>query len=271
MSLPSDTFFDATFRVDGLGAPLKMLDYGHGQSVLSKTQYQVLLAFRTFGPGDTIGTAGRELAYPSTVEDIAPTILDYLKVPATPLAASGQSLLPVMIGTTSAGPEQMERIRFTETDLSVLPAPGGGVDEVATAQQNAMFFMVDPDSARLNINPAFAPLAKAFKERAAFTRDQLLAAMPASPYTHQYLFFDFARHQGRLLLERPAEDGSVEQRLWDALASQYPGELHDPVRITPADWPRLSEEWTAYATALKQGQPPPTTPEDTKAAAAAVQ
>ena len=49
LGLPSDSFFDETFRVEGLKAPLKMEVTGHGQSVLSKSQYQVLLGFRTFG------------------------------------------------------------------------------------------------------------------------------------------------------------------------------------------------------------------------------
>ncbi len=49
MRLASDSFFDETFHVDGMGAPLQMLDYGHGQSVLSKSQYQVLLAFKALG------------------------------------------------------------------------------------------------------------------------------------------------------------------------------------------------------------------------------
>ena len=62
LSLPSDSFFDETFRVEGLRAPLKMLDYGHGQSVLSKSQYQVLLAFRSFGDDRSFGDAGRDIA-----------------------------------------------------------------------------------------------------------------------------------------------------------------------------------------------------------------
>ncbi len=70
-----------------------MDDFGHGQSVLSQSQYHVLLGFRLFGAGSKFGTDGREFSYPVTVEDISPTILDFLKVDASPLAASGRSLL----------------------------------------------------------------------------------------------------------------------------------------------------------------------------------
>ena len=49
LSLPSDAMLDNKSKVQGLRAPLMMTDVGHGQSVLSPVQYQVLLGFRTFG------------------------------------------------------------------------------------------------------------------------------------------------------------------------------------------------------------------------------
>jgi len=246
LSLPSDSFFDATFHVDGLRAPIKMLDYGHGQSVLSKSQYQVLLSFRTFGRAQNLGVAGRSFPFLCTVEDIAPTILDYLKVDGNPLAAEGRSLLPFLEARETIDPAAPERIRFTETDLAVLPAPGGGVDEVGTARENAKFFMVDPQTARMHIKPENEPLATRYKERAAFTKNQLLAALPAGPYAHQYIFFDFSKSHGHLLLERPNETEPDAQRLWDAMARHYKGELMKPVAITPADWDRIGTEWENF-------------------------
>ncbi len=51
LGLRSDSFFsDDTFLVEGMKAPIKMEINGHGQSVLSKSQYQVLLGFRSFRP-----------------------------------------------------------------------------------------------------------------------------------------------------------------------------------------------------------------------------
>ena len=70
--------------------------HGHGQSVLSKSQYQVLLGFRTFGRTEDFGTGGREFKYPVTVEDISPTILGFLGIGGDPLSATGQSLLPML-------------------------------------------------------------------------------------------------------------------------------------------------------------------------------
>jgi hypothetical protein len=247
LGLVTDSFFDDTFRVSGLKAPLKMEVTGHGQSVLSKSQYQVLLGFRTFGRAGGFGRDGREFKYPATVEDISPTILGALGIEGDPLSATGNSLLPMLESGRDGTPADIERIRYTETDLRVLPKPGGaGVDEAATAQQNSAFFEVDRETARLHMRPEYAPLAVAYKERAAYTKDQLLAAMPAGPYAHQYIFLDFPKNRGRLLMERPADDEPVAQRLWDAMASHYKGELRQPVATTPNDWGRIAREWESF-------------------------
>lgn len=247
MGLPSDSFSqDGFFRVEGLRAPLKMDDFGHGQSVLSRSQYQILLGFRTFGTKLELGAEGRAFSFPATAEDIAPTILEFLGIDGNPLAASGQSLLSVIeSGQVSHAPD---RIRFTETDLRVLPGPGGGVDEQGTARENAAFFEVDPETARLHIRPAYAPLALAYKERAAFAGDQLLAAIPAGPRAHQYIYLDYRARSGRLLLSRPDDSEPVAQRLWDALMAHYENELQRAVSITQEDWPIIDAQWMMFAT-----------------------
>jgi arylsulfatase A-like enzyme len=250
LGLPSDSFFEeATFRVEGLKAPLKMDDFGHGQSVLSQSQYHVLLGFKIFGGKQNFGIEGQTFPYPATVEDIAPTILDFLKIGGDPLAATGSSLLQLLESGNVHAYGDPERIRFTETDLRVLPAPGGGVDEDGTARHNSAFFEVDPATARLHIKPAYAPLATAYKERAAFTHNQLLAALPAGPFAHQYVYLDLGAKHGRLLMSRPNDDEPVAQRLWDALVAHYQGELKAPVTTTREDWPRIAAEWTAFSNA----------------------
>lgn len=91
LGLPSDSFFeDEFFKVDGMRSPLKMDAYGHGQSVLSQSQYKVLLGFRTFGMKSGFGADARTFSYPATVEDIAPTILEFLQISGDPLSASGK-------------------------------------------------------------------------------------------------------------------------------------------------------------------------------------
>jgi hypothetical protein len=246
LGLMSDSFFDETFFVTGMKAPLKMDAYGHGQSVLSKSQYQVLLGLRTYGSGHPFTAVGRRFEMPITVEDIAPTILDFLGEKGDPLAATGQSFLPYLKSGIDGAVGTADRIRYTETDLRVLPGPGGGVDEVGTAQQNSAFFEVDPKTARLHIREKYRPLALAYKERAAYTKQHLLAAMPAGPYAHQYLYFDFARKHGQLLLGRPDENLPEARRLWDAMNQHYGDELKKPVVITREDWPRIMYEWQTF-------------------------
>ena len=74
------------------------------------------------------------------------------------------------------------------------------MDEAATAEHNARFFEVDLQSGRMHVQEKFAPLALAFKERAAFTDRLLLAALPAGPDAHQYLLVDKVTRQARMLL-----------------------------------------------------------------------
>ena len=254
LGLPGDFIFNGKFGVDGLLVPMKANVFGHGQSVLSKSQYQVLLGVRSFGTRTLTGAGGRTFGTPITVEDIAPTILQALDVPGDPLAASGSSFLPYL-QTGQDGPVGMpERIRFTETDLRVLPAPGGGVDEAATASENAVFFTVDPSTGRLHVKGSYEPLALAFKERAAFTKKQLLAAMPAGPYAHQYIFIDFERKHGQLLMARPGDNAPEAQRLWDAMAAHYSDELKTPVATSPADLPRIAKEWGSFLSRPGKGK-----------------
>lgn len=246
LTLPNDAIVKNGAFIKGLGAPLKVLDVGHGQSVLSQMQYKILLGFKSFG-GDWFQNAGRDLRVPVTAEDISPTLLDLLKFKDNPLGSSGMSVAPWLraSGTPQPGPESA-RIRFTETDLAVIPDVRGEVDEAETTKVNSKFFGIDPETTRMHIRPRMLPLAHAFKERAAFTTSHLLAAIPAGPYAHQYVYFDIATGNGELLLTRPGPEMPEGQRLWDALQQHYPDELKPPTRTTMDQWPEIAGEWTNF-------------------------
>ena len=248
LGLANDSFLTAGSVVQGLRAPISMMDMGHGQSVLSPSQYRVLLGFRAFGTRAAFATGGRDFAEPASVEDIAPTVLDLLGIGGNPLDTSGVSLAgPLRTGVDAAPSDpRAQRIRYTETDLKVLPSQDGSVDENATARENSKFFELDPQSGRLHIREKYAPLAIAFKERAAFTPGQLLAALPAGPDAHQYLYFDLASGRGRLLLGRPGDDDPVAQRLWDSLGRQFGPELRTPVAVTQQDWATIDAAWANF-------------------------
>ena len=57
LALPADVIIGEGTRIEGLRAPIGVTDFGHGQSVLSPVQYQVLLGFRAFGSGASFGPA----------------------------------------------------------------------------------------------------------------------------------------------------------------------------------------------------------------------
>ena len=255
--LPDDAIVKHGAFVKGLGAPLKVLDVGHGQSVLSQTQYKILLGFKSFGGGG-FRNAGRDLQVPATAEDISPTLLDLLQIKGNPLRSEGLSLAPWLRAsrTMDAG-AQSARVRFTETDLSIIPDVRGDVDEVETAKVNSKFFGIDPVTTRMAIRPKMLPLVRAFKERAAFTSSHLLGAMPAGPNAHQYVYFDLATGNGELLLARPGPELPEGQRLWDALHENFAGELRPPTRTTVEQWPEIAREWSNYFIDRKAAPSPP--------------
>ena len=141
---------------------------------------------------------------------------------------------------------QSDRIRFTETDLAVIPDVRGEIDEVKTAKENSKFFEIDPDTSRMHIRHRMLPLVRALKERAAFTPNHLLAAMPAGPNAHQYVYFDLATGDGMLLLARPGPEVPEGAILWDALHEHFAGELKPATRTMIQDWPLIDEEWRNY-------------------------
>jgi hypothetical protein len=247
LALPNDSFMKNGAFVKNLGAPLKVLDVGHGQSVLSPTQYKILLGFHAFSKAGGVTTRGRDLPQLATTEDSAPTLLELLGIDSSPLQSKGQSLASALRSSEPpVAPAGPDRIRFTETDLAVIPAPDGAVDEVSTAKAVSSFFGIDPASSRIFIRHDMLPLARAYKERAAFTTRHLLAALPAGPDAHQYVYFDIATGSGELLLARPGPELEEGQRLWDALAAHFAGELMTPARVTIEDWPLIALQWRKY-------------------------
>lgn len=248
LALNHDTMINNQNTIEGLRFPLLVNDLGHGQSVLSPVQYQVLLGFRSFGkhPGFTAG--GRDIQGGATVEDIAPTVLDLLGVSGDPLSTTGASFAHVLQQTDSANHRvgSPDRVRFTETDLRVLPDTDGGVDEVATANENSKFFRVDWETGRLNIRSNYVPLVIAFKERAAFTDRLLLAALPAGPKRHQYLLLSRQTGNGKLLMARPSGDEPEAQHLWDAMNAYYGAELKEPTAVTAEDLPDIDRGWEQF-------------------------
>jgi hypothetical protein len=167
-------------------------------------------------------------------------------VPGDPLSATGMSLAPALRAPEpSVRAASADRVRYTETDLKVLPDAKDGVDEVGTAKQNSVFFEVVPETARLQVREKYVPLVISFKERAAFTEKLLLAALPVGPDAHTYVLIDKTTSNGRVLLG-PPEPGSEERALWDAMTEHFAGELRHPVSITFEQLPDVDRAWMDF-------------------------
>jgi hypothetical protein len=229
--IPSESLLNVTDSVDGLQAPVEVLNWGHGQSVLSPVQYEVLLGFRGFGSQVDIGSQGRELQQSASLEDVVPTVMELLRerVPAV----DGISLAPLIRSPLVDRGLYENRIRFTETDFVVTPTDSGEVEEEDAARQAARLLEVDRTSGWLQWRPTMVGPLLAKKERAAMDATRLLAAIPALPDGHQFLLLDRQSGQGRVLLGRPDSSDPSAQQLWDALHRNFSGELGPPVVRMP--------------------------------------
>jgi hypothetical protein len=245
LGMPADALLNGLDgRVAGLDVPVQVLNWGHGQSVLSPVQYQVLLGFRGFGSHATIGSHGRDLMQPASLEDVVPTVMDLLdaKLPSV----DGISLAPSLRSSGSEGDRQPQRIRFTETDIRVAPSDDGGLQEEDAARQAAQLFEVDRTSGWLHLRPSMIEPLVMMKERAALDETRLLAALPVAPDRHQYLLVDRKSGQGSVLSSRPDSTDPGAQRLWDALFDNFRGELRPPVLVTAEMQPQLARQWAEH-------------------------
>ena len=243
--MPSDSLLDGLDgRVAGLDVPVPVLSWGHGQSVLSPSQYQVLLAFRGFGPQAKIGSHGRDLAQPATLEDVAPTVMDLLQMNGP--AFDGMSLAPSLRSVASDGGSRSRRIRFTETDIRVAPSEDGSLEEKDAAQQAARLFEVDRSTGWLHLRSGMITPLVMMKERAALDETRLLAALPVAPDRHQYLLVDRRSGAGRVLSGRPDSSDLDAQRLWDALYENFGGELRPPVLVTAEAQQQFAHQWSEH-------------------------
>jgi Sulfatase len=242
-----------TDRVAGLRMPVNLMDWGHGQSVLSPVQFSVLLAFRSFGDGVQYRPSGRTLDAPATVLDIKPTLLDLLGLPGVEAGAYAQSLAPLLARDDAELAGRLHaRPRFTETDLRVSVSQLGTVDEDAAARENSLYFAVDRETGRLELRPTAFPVLMEFKERAAILGPWLLAAVPADVAHHQYLLVDRHTGVGRMLEAAPQATDRDAFALWTALHAAYGEELRPPTVLDPQDMPEVTARWMDFLAAAQR-------------------
>jgi hypothetical protein len=151
---------------------------GHGTSVFSPPQYRTVLGFRAYGAAAALFPSPRRVAEPVTLMDIAPTVLDVLRLPANG-QFDGDSLLALMHGDAAASARFTDRIRFTESEYNPNGFDFRKMTPSAVAHA-AMVYRVDPESDRLVVKHNMIDVILATRQYAAILGNSLAAAVPAA-------------------------------------------------------------------------------------------
>jgi len=220
LGFPSDTML----RKTGTAREIWNSIWGHGTSVMSPHQYKVLLAMRAYGrarlPGDPAVHA-----WPVSLEDVRPTLQEFA-TGETPEHVDGVSLLPFLAGSQPVATLE-SRIRFTETCFNTPKLMAGNMSPAGLISEGAAYYEMVPDTGWVQLRPDRLHEIMSKKQRAALSRDSLLAAIPSwTDDSVSYLFTDRRSPLPRRLEGRPDSSAEPEAtRLWDALHARFPGEL----------------------------------------------
>jgi hypothetical protein len=192
--------------------------------VLSPNQYRVLLAMRAYGRARLPGAPG-DYDWPVSLEDLRPT-LEQLATDRVAAGLDGTSLLPFLADPSSA-PRLASRVRFTETDFNTPSTLAGKYQASGIVREAAAFYELDHNSGWVQLREAWLPELVDRKQRAALSKDSLLAYVPDPRGSDwRYLFTSREEPLPRPLetLPDPLRDPMAAQ-LWDALQARFPGEL----------------------------------------------
>jgi len=215
---------DSMLRKTGTSDEIWETLWGHGTSVLSPNQYQVVLAMRAFGRAELPGP-DRDYDWPVSLLDVRPTLEEYATGRA-PGDVDGQSLLPYMADPANER-RLAGRVRFTETDFNTPAIARGHYDASGIVNAAASYYEVDRESGWVQLRPDRLKGLIRSKQRAAMTSDMLLAWVPTwDGKTGRYLLTDRHAPLPSPLSGRPDPARQpVAAHLWDALQGRFPGEL----------------------------------------------
>jgi arylsulfatase A-like enzyme len=197
---------------------------GHGISVLTPAQYQVVFAVRGFGRAPLSGLPAATFETPATLEDVTPTLLDLQQVAVADTKFTGISLADILRGQKPDGDAlAKQRIRFTETEFNPPALVAGFNAEEVIAKQSAKYYHVDPATGRLSLRDS--KLAEAMEDRQYAAMDDrfVLAALPFTGVAYKYALVAKDRSQPPMLAD--GIDGLAGNpqavRLWNALQQRF--------------------------------------------------
>jgi hypothetical protein len=217
--------------------------YGHGTHVFSMEQYQVLLALRSYGETPVPTHEGVVISTPTSLEDIAPTILDAFGL-GRHVSFDGRSFLADLRDlreTSAASP----RVRFIETEFN--PPGLTGVESISASSIREVIgnFQIDAETDRVSMRAEYLQDILKNRQYAAIADGAMLASVPASDPKEQHLIF-VHRDSGRWrwLDGVPDAQGNPElRRLWLLLSERF-----EPVRarpVTPLQRQAAERGWAA--------------------------
>lgn len=214
---------DSMLRKTGTGEEIWNSLWGHGTSVMSPNQYHVLLAMRAFGRAKLPGPQ-QGYDWPVSLEDLRPTLEAYA-TGRTPEDVDGISLLPYMEDPARA--EGLAgRVRFTETDFNTPSTLAGRYEASGLIDEAGVYYELEPASGWVQLREERLAGLITRKQRAAISRDQLLASIPGAPGQRpQYLLTNRREPLPRPLAGPPdAVLDPAARRLWDAATSRFGAE-----------------------------------------------
>lgn len=197
---------------------------GHGISVLTPAQYQVVFAVRGFGGAALAGLPTATFQTPATLEDLTPTLLDLQHIAVADTKFTGTSLADILRGQKPDGdPLTQQRIRFTETEFNPPALVAGFNAEEVLAKQSAKFYQVDPATGRLSLRSGKIAEAMEDRQYAAMDDRFVLAALPYTGVAYKYVLVARDRSVAPVLVDGVEGLAGNPQaiRLWQALQQRF--------------------------------------------------
>lgn len=195
---------------------------GHGTSVLSPHQYRVLFAVRSYGTRSLDASQHREIDAAISLEDIAPTVLEALTIPAA-APFDGTSLVPLF--ADNHVPEYFRnRIRFTETEFNPPGIVPGQIMSTSSIFNAATYYRIDPNTDRVSVNVERLEEILENRQYAALKDGKLMAAVPVlgSPGTEYRAVLAIDGEPPRRVEDPSTHSDPDVGELWLALLNRFP-------------------------------------------------
>ena len=158
--------------------------------------------------------------------------LQELATGLAPKDLDGVSLVPYLAGKAPAS-DFDARVRYTETCFNTIKLLEGKITESGLVSEAGIYYELLPTTGWVQLRPDRLPEIMAKKQRAAISRDALLARIPS--WKDDSLTYLYAERRSPLLrrLDAPPgpDSGPEAARLWKALQERFPGEVAEAAAL----------------------------------------